>query len=151
MKLIIGSDHRGFHIKLVLQERLRKHNGQTIEWLDAGCFSAERCDYPPFAEKVARAVLAKEADGGILLCGSGVGVSIVANRFPGIYAALVWNEALARLAKEDDNANILALPADSISSEEAIHLIQAWLGATFKGGRYQQRLLMIESMDIGSR
>jgi ribose 5-phosphate isomerase B len=148
MKIIIGSDHRGFHKKLLLQE-VKEHQGEPIEWLDAGCFTAERCDYPPIAEAVAQAVLEKRADVGVLLCGSGAGVSIVANRFPGIYAALVWNQTTARLSKEDDNANVIALPADFISSEEAVDILHAWLGAAFKGGRYAKRLLMIDAMNLG--
>ena len=148
MNLIIGADHRGFHLKQIIQETLTKHEAEPIEWLDAGCFSAERCDYPPIAEKVAKAVAAKEADAGVLLCGSGVGVSIAANRFPGIYAALVWNELTARLSKEHDNANILVLPSDFISQHEAISMIHAWLGATFLEGRYHKRLVMIDEMNI---
>lgn len=146
MKLIIGSDHRGFHLKLLIQEQLRKTEAGAIEWLDAGCFSAERCDYPVFTEKVCRTVLAKEADAGVLLCGSGVGMSIAANRFPGIYAALVWNEEVARLSKEHDNANILILPANFLSAAEAIAMLRAWLKASFLRGRYEQRLAMLEEI-----
>ncbi len=148
MKLVIGSDHRGFHIKLLLQEQIRKHKDQNIEWLDAGCFSAERSDYPIFTEKVCRTILNKEADAGILLCGSGVGMAIAANRFPGIYAALVWNETVAHLSKEHDNANILILPANFISAHDAVHMVNAWLGGKFLGGRYQERITMIDGMEI---
>ncbi len=146
MKLVIGSDHRGFHMKLLLQEQIRKHEGVAIEWLDAGCFSAERCDYPIFAEKVVKTILAKDADAGILLCGSGVGMSIAANRFPGIYAALVWNETGAHLSKEHDNANVLVLPANFIAAHDAVQMVNAWLNAKFLGGRYQQRLEMIQGL-----
>ena len=83
-----------------------------------------------------------------LLCGSGVGIAIAANRFPGIYAALVWNETTAHLSKEHDNANVLVLPANFISSHEAIQMLHAWLGATFLGGRYEKRLMMIEALDV---
>lgn len=150
MKLIIGSDHRGFHLKLLLQEQLRNNRGKEITWLDAGCFSAERCDYPPFAEKVCRAILAGEAEGGILLCGSGVGISIAANRFKGIYAALVWNETTAHLSKEHDNANVLVLPANFVTAHDAVQMVSAWLGASFLGGRYEERLKMIEAMDTNA-
>ena len=145
-KIVISADHRGFHHKLQIKEQLRKHDDMAIEWLDAGSFTAERCDYPEFAIKAVREIRNGVAQCGILLCGSGNGMAIAANRFPGIYAALAWNDATARLAKEDDNANILVLPADFITSHEAISMINQWLSATFKGDRYQARLEMLEKL-----
>jgi RpiB/LacA/LacB family sugar-phosphate isomerase len=146
MKLIIGSDHRGFHMKLLIQEQIKKINGNEIEWLDAGCFSAERCDYPEFAVKVCEDVLNGSADRGILICGSGIGMAITANRYPGIYAALVWNESVARLSKEHEDANVLVLPSDFIATEDAVSMIKAWLSAQFLGGRYKSRLEMVDTL-----
>ena len=89
-------------------------------------------------------VLQGVAHEGIFVCGSGVGPSIAANRFKGIYAALCWNQEVARFAKEKNGANILILPADYLTLEQAFLIIEAWVGATFKGGRYQERLNMID-------
>lgn len=147
MKIAIGTDHRGFHMKLLLKEQLRTFKEQPIEWLDAGCFTAQRCDYPEFAVKVCQEVLKGTADCGVLICGSGVGMSIAANRFSGIYAALVWHEETAKLAKEHDGANVLVLPSDFVSTHDALAMVRAWLNASFLGGRYQARLTMIDSRE----
>jgi ribose 5-phosphate isomerase B len=145
MKIVIGADHRGFHIKLLLKESLQKVDGKSIEWLDAGCFTAERCDYPEFAKKAVAEIKNGDADLGVLICGSGIGMAIAANRFPGIYAGLAWNETTAHLAREHDGANVLVLPADFISSHDALAMVTAWLKAKFLGGRYQKRLEMIDA------
>lgn len=144
MKIALGTDHRGF----VLKELLKKNAyiaGKEITWIDCGAYDATRSDYPVFVSKVCAALDSKSADYGILLCGSGVGMSIAANRHPGIFAALAWNPDVARQCKEDDNANVLVLPADFISENQMMAMIAAWLGATFKGGRYQERIKMIDT------
>jgi ribose 5-phosphate isomerase B len=151
LKIVIGSDHRGFHHKLLIAEQMKKFNGAQIEWLDAGCFTAERCDYPEFAAKAVAEIKKNDVEYGVLICGSGVGMSIAANRYPGIYAALAWDELTARLAKEHDGANILVLPADFISSHTAVAMIEAWLNAKFLGGRYQKRLEILEELVATSR
>jgi len=143
MKIALGADHRGFALK----EQLKKHTqlaGISIEWFDMGAYDAQRSDYPLFVRKVCEELLKGSVDAGILLCGSGVGMSIAANRYPGVYAALVWNEDVARMSKEDDNANVLVLPADFIFEAQMIGIISAWLRASSKGGRYQERLGMID-------
>lgn len=140
MKIFIGSDHRGFVLKEKLKQAFPK-----VEWHDVGTDSDQkRVDYPVFAKRVCTALLEGKADLGILICGSGVGVSIAANRNPGIYTALAWEPAIARISREHDNANILALPADYISFDVAIDTVKAWLDAGFAGGRYQERLAMID-------
>lgn len=144
MKIALGADHRGF----VLKELLKKHTaiaGYIIEWIDLGAHDSVRSDYPVYVDKVCDAMLNKSADLGVMLCGSGVGMSIAANRYPGIYAALAWNQEVARMSKEDDNANALVLPADFLSEVQVLAIVAAWLGAQFKGGRYQERLSMIDS------
>jgi ribose 5-phosphate isomerase B len=142
LKIAIGSDHRGYLHKAVIQQGVTFET-KRIEWIDVGCFSAERTDYPPFAYDVVQAMKSKRADVGILLCGSGVGMAIAANRFDTIYAAVVWDKQTAARSKEEDNANILSLPADYITPEQAVEMVIVWLNAEFLGDRYQKRLEMI--------
>lgn len=143
--IAIGADHRGFAMKEYLKKEC-KFFDSTLTWLDVGVYSEERSDYPLFAIKVAQAVLQKNAHVGVLLCGSGVGMAIAANRFPGIYAGLAWNEDVARQAKEDDKVNVLVLPSDYIDNEKARAMLVAWLGAEFKHKRYAQRIAMIDAI-----
>lgn len=145
MNIAIGTDHRGFTIK----QQLLKYNyaaGHNIHWVDVGCHDSERCDYPQYAVSVVEEVVGGRADRGVLLCGSGVGMSIVANRFAGIYAALVWHEEVARQSHEHDKSNILVLPADYISIEQARTMIAVWLAAAFKGGRHEDRIAQIDAL-----
>ena len=144
MKLVIGTDHRGFNIKQYLVS-LKKIGLHEISWLDIGTDNEERVDYPLYAERAANSLLKNEVNGGVLLCGTGVGMSIATNRFDGIYAALVWNENVASRAKKEDGANILVLPADYLDNARAVSLIQSWLDADFLGGHYQDRLNQIDS------
>jgi len=145
MKIVVATDHRGFALKEWLkQQKVATH--EPVSWIDIGCFTAERCDYPPFAIEAAGYILQKKASHAILLCGTGIGMAIVANRFVGIYAGLVWNEEVARKSKEDDNCNVLVLPADYIDNKQMLSCINAWLSATFKGGRYQERIDMIDKI-----
>jgi ribose 5-phosphate isomerase B len=138
MKIAIGTDHHGVTLKNYIIDTLT-----DVEWLDKGAFDQERTDYPLYADLVVASLLHHEADAGILLCGSGVGMSIAANRHDGIFAALVWNTDVARLAKEHDNANIIVLPADFIQAQDAVAMIRAWKKSCFLGGRYQERVAMI--------
>ena len=142
MKISIGADHRGFKLKAFIINYFKE-----IQWTDVGTDSEERTNYPPFAQKVCHDVLTGRVDCGIVICGSGVGVSMAANRFKGIYAALCWDPEVAKHAREYDGANVLALPANFITSEIAIDIINAWIDAKFKGGIYQKRLDMIEEME----
>jgi ribose 5-phosphate isomerase B len=143
MKITIGADHRGFDHKEFIKQHLKILN-DTIEWIDVGAYNKVRSDYPVFVEKACGSMLIGQAQKGILICGSGVGMAIAANRYPHIYAALVWNEEVARQSKADDNANVVVLPADFISLEQGVSIVESWLHATFKGGRYQERLDMID-------
>lgn len=135
MKLAIGCDHAGFSLKEFL-----KLNFNTIEWLDKGCFSADSVDYPDFAHAVARSIEDKETELGILICGSGNGISIAANKHAGIRAAIAWKPELASLARQHNDANILSLPARFISELEAVEIVRAFLDASFEGGRHQTRV-----------
>ncbi|MFT6765271.1 MAG: ribose 5-phosphate isomerase B [Alteromonas naphthalenivorans] len=141
MKIAIGTDHRGFELKNHL---IQSMHIDSIVWVDVGCESANNCDFPLYAQEVAKKVQDKKVDGGVLLCGSGVGMSIAANRFKGVYAALAWNIEIAKLSKEHDNANILVLPTSYISLDDALAMIRVWYKAKFLGGRYQERLTMID-------
>jgi ribose 5-phosphate isomerase B len=141
MRISIGADHRGFALKNFIINYFKEY-----QWIDVGTNSQERIDYPPFAQKVCRDVLEGRADCGIVICGSGIGVSIAANRFKGIYAALCWDPEVARHAREYDGANVLALPANFVEPELTIDIVNAWTGAEFKGGIYQKRLDMIEDI-----
>ena len=142
MHIAIGSDHRGFLLKQYL---IQDTFSQEIRWHDVGCYSLDICDYPIFAQKVCKLLLHESIDYGVLICGSGIGMSIAANRFRGIYAALAWNVDIARASKEDDNANILVFPADFISLQDGHDMMESWLNAVFKGGHHADRLIMIDS------
>jgi len=143
-KIAIAADHHGYNIKeyLVLLNNIGDHE---VLWIDSGTFNKERADYPSYAEKVARLVQNHEVDCGLLLCGTGIGMSIAANRFKKIFAALVWCEEVARRSKREDNSNILVLPADYLDNEQALILVLAWLDSEFLEGHYVKRLEQIES------
>lgn len=146
--IAIGADHRGF----VLKQHIigsTEYGEYIITWRDVGTDSEDRTDYPLYTHKVVELVLQGTVDYGILTCGSGIGVSIAANRFRGIYAGIVWNETIAQRAKEHDNVNILILPADYIDTQQAQDCITAWLTAEFKKGRYLERLKMIDGTKKG--
>lgn len=144
MKIVIAADHRGFQLKKYILTYNILAN-LKIEWYDVGTYSQERTDYPIFAQKAVESIYQNKAEKGIIICGSGIGMAIAANRFEKIYAGVVWNEDIARVAKEDDNVNVLVLPSDFINPELAINIITAWLLAKFKDERYAQRLEMIDT------
>ena len=137
MKIAIGSDHGGFELKQALIPFLQ---GRDIEVADAGTYSTDSVDYPEFAEAVALLVVHGEADAGIVICGTGIGISIAANKVPGIRAALVTTPHMAELAKQHNNANILALGGRILSVETAEACVAAWLDASYEGDRHQRRL-----------
>ena len=141
MKISIGSDHRGYDLKKHFRETFKGY-----EWHDVGCYSLERTDYPIYAFKVCNAIKNGEAHVGVLICGSGVGMAIAANRFKEIYAALCCNKKMARVAREDDGTNVLVIPSDFITTECATEMFRVWIEAQFKGGRYQARLDMIDEL-----
>jgi ribose 5-phosphate isomerase B len=138
MKIAIGSDHRGFFQK----EYIKKECLYT--WIDVGTYTDERTDYPLYVTPVVEHMLSHSVDYGVLLCSTGIGMAIAANRHSSIYAAVVWNSTIARLSKEDDNCNLLVLPSDYITDQEAVVCISTWLSARFKEGRYSKRLAMID-------
>lgn len=141
--IAIGTDHRGYVIKNLLIRNT--HSDQySINWIDLGCNTSERCDYPPYAKAVVDAMRSGKAQLGILLCGSGVGMAIAANRFKGIYAALAWNEQIAIQSRADDASNILVIPADHVTYQQVLGMVRAWLSTQPKGGRYAERVSQID-------
>lgn len=136
-KLAIGADHAGFELKETLKKWLLK-NGFAVH--DFGTHSAESADYPDFAHPVASAVEKQEFDLGLLVCGSANGVAITANKHQGIRAAICWNEELASLARQHNNANVLCLPARFISVELAEMILDRFLNTSFEGGRHARRV-----------
>lgn len=146
IKIAIGADHRGFAHKEAIKKSLCVNN-LSIEWLDVGTYSSDRCDYPVYASRVAELVSTGVAGRGIVMCGSGIGMAIVANRYHGVYAAQVWNVEVARFAAEHDNANILSIPSDFVSVQESLLMISVWLQVKFLGGRYQKRLDLIDQIE----
>jgi ribose 5-phosphate isomerase B len=140
MKIAIGSDHAAFKLKEVLKKHLIS-KGYEIK--DYGSYSEERVDYPDFAHPVATAIENKEYDFGLLLCGSGNGINMTANKHKGIRAALCWNAEIAQLARAHNDANILTLPARFISEEEAIKCVDVFYSTLFEGGRHTDRISKI--------
>ena len=145
MKIALGSDHGGFSLKQSLIPMLQ---ARDIQVADAGTENdVDSVDYPDFAERVALLVTHGEADAGILVCGTGIGISIAANKVPGIRAALVTDAFMARMAREHNNANILVLGGRVLDEQKACDLVAAWLDATFEGGRHQGRLDKITELE----
>jgi len=142
--IVIGSDHGGLNLKAALRSYLDRR-GFTVS--DAGTDSDASVDYPDFGLKVAESVAAGTADLGVLICGTGIGMSIAANKVPGIRAALVTDVFMARMAKEHNNANILVLGGRVLDEQKACDLVGAWLDATFEGGRHQGRLDKITEIE----
>lgn len=141
MHIAIGSDHAGFPLKQAIKEILEKSGHQVV---DLGCPSLERVDYPQVALSLARKVSKKEFERGILVCGSGIGVSIAANRIKGARAALCSEPLSARLSREHNDANILCLGARLIGEGMAGEILAAFLDTPFSGGRHQQRIEMLD-------
>jgi RpiB/LacA/LacB family sugar-phosphate isomerase len=142
-KLVIGGDHAGLELKSILIEALKADN---YEILDCGTFSAESVDYPDFAQKVATVVLENKIMG-IIICGTGIGISIAANKIPGIRAALCYNLETASLAREHNDANIIALGARMLDTQLAIDIVKTFLVTEFAAGRHQRRVDKITQME----
>ena len=144
MKIALGADHAGFPLKEKIKEFLQN---KGYEVLDMGTHSAESVHYPNFAEKVARAVQKGEADRGILICGTGIGMSITANKFKGIRAALCTNEYMARMSRRHNDANVLCLGERVLGVELALSIVEAWLEEEFEGGRHEVRVKLISDIE----
>ena len=144
MKIVLGSDHAGFELKADLRDYLVEQN---IAIFDMGVAEEIPADYPEIARAVAEKISQKEFERGILICGSGIGMSIVANRFPGVRAALCHDLYTARMSREHNDANLLVLGGRLIGKGLAREMIKVWLESVFQGGNHQRRLDQIESLD----
>jgi ribose 5-phosphate isomerase B len=133
----IGADHAGFNLKGKIIQFLES---KGYEVKDFGCFSEDSIDYPDFAHPVAEMVEENTGMLGILICGSGNGINMTANKHKGIRSALCWNAEIAALARQHNDANIVALPARFISEQEALEIVETFLGTAFEGGRHQRRI-----------
>ncbi len=146
--IAIGSDHGGLELKEAIVKALASR-GLDVD--DFGTDNGESVDYPDFAEKVAGAVSRGEIKQGILVCGTGIGMSIVANKFPGVRAALATDEFMAQMAKEHNDANILVLGGRVLAEEKAVKMVNTWLDSSYEGGRHQRRLDKIAQVESAVR
>jgi ribose 5-phosphate isomerase B len=144
MKIAIGADHAGFEEKEKLKKTL---DALGVEYEDLGTNSTESVDYPDFGAKVGRAVSSGEFEQGIVVCGSGIGIAIAANKIDGVRAAQAWNEETARLAREHNDANVLSIGARVIPEEEIPKIVRAWFDAKFEGGRHAKRVEKITELE----
>ena len=142
--ILIASDHAGYALKQRLESWLRER-GYTVR--DLGTDSDASTDYADYAHPLAQQVSDGMAQRGVLLCGTGLGMSYVANRYPHVRAAVAWTPEIAELARRHNNANVLALPARSLSEEQARQILERWLDTPFDGGRHERRIEKIERED----
>ncbi|HKY63858.1 MAG TPA: ribose 5-phosphate isomerase B [bacterium] len=144
MKLVIASDHGGFHLK---QSILKLLDSRKISYVDLGVASEDSVDYPDYAAKVAESLAKHEVDGGILVCGTGIGMAITANKYKGVRAAVVTDPFTAQMSKEHNDANVIALGGRVLDDAKAAAAVQAWLDAKFQAGRHQRRLEKIAEIE----
>ena len=142
--IAIGCDHGGYKLK---EEIKRYLDEKEIEYKDLGCMSEESVDYPNIAKEVSEEVQSGKCDRGILICRSGIGMSIVANKFKGIRCTPCYTEEMAKFAKLHNDSNILALGADNTTVSDAICILRMWLATEFEGGRHAERLQLIEEIE----
>lgn len=147
MKVAIAADHAGFEEKEKVKKVL---DSLGVEYEDLGTNSTDSVDYPDYAEKVGKAIESGEAEQGILVCGSGIGVAIAANKMHGVRAAQAWNEETARLARQHNNANVLTIGARVIPEEEIPKIVKSWFEADFEGGRHERRVEKIMKLESES-
>lgn len=144
MKISLGADHAGFELKNQIKQHLER---KGLEVRDEGTNSDDSVDYPDFARLVAHDVAGKRADLGILVCGSGIGMAISANKVPGIRAANVSSEYEAQMSREHNDANVLALGARILSADQALAIVDKWLSTGFAGGRHERRVEKIAAIE----
>jgi ribose 5-phosphate isomerase B len=142
-RVLIGSDHAGFALKKILIGALEREGYEAV---DVGCTNEESCDYPRYAADLCDRIRSGEASRGILICGTGLGMSITANRFPGIRAALCTTEFHARMSRAHNDANVLIIGGRITGPEPAVAILKTWLAVPFEGGRHQRRIDLIEGV-----
>jgi ribose 5-phosphate isomerase B len=143
-KIAIGSDHAGYEGK---ERAKREIEALGLEVADKGAVSTDSVDYPDFGAAVGRAVASGEAERGVLMCGSGIGIAMAANKVPGVRAAVCWNEETARLAREHNDANVLCIGARLIDPDLAARMIRVFLETDFAGGRHARRVEKLKELD----
>lgn len=144
-KIVVGSDHGGYALKEIIINHLKK---KKYELIDVGTYSEDRVDYPDFAEKAARMVASEEAKMGILICKTGIGMSIAANKIKGIRAANVNYIYTAKLSRKHNYANIITIGSKILKPEKAIKIIESWLNTEFEGGRHRRRIEKISKLEL---
>ena len=143
--IVIASDHAGVALKTRIVRLLREELGYEVA--DLGAFSEDSVDYPDYGAKVGEAVSTGQAERGVLICGTGIGMSIIANKFHGVRAALCHNELTARLSREHNDANVLVLGERVLGSDVALHIVRQWFETPFEGGRHQRRVDKIAEIE----
>lgn len=141
MKIAVASDHAGFEMKEFIIQYLKNKNFEVI---DLGTNSPDSVNYPDYADKMAAHILSKKADLGVLVCGTGVGISIRANRHKGIRAAVLYSDEVAEMAKKHNNANVMVFGGRTMAKEDVLHRIDVFLNTDFEGGRHQMRIDMMD-------
>lgn len=144
MKIAIASDHRGYEAKELIKSLLKKTGHEVV---DFGTSESKSCDYPDYAVPACKAVASGEADNGILICGSGIGMSIAANKVKGIRAALCQDEMFVQTAREHNNANVLCLPAMLVNDSLLSRIVDSWLNTPFQGGRHERRVEKLQEIE----
>ena len=145
MKIVVGSDHAAYELKEAIKEKLTAEGHEVI---DVGCDSTESVDYPKYGHAVGRTVASGEAERGIAVCGSGIGISIACNKVPGIRAALCTSVEMAEMCRRHNNANVVCMGARMISQELAFDIIDKWMTTDFEGGKHLRRINEIEDLDF---
>ncbi len=143
MRIAVGSDHAGFQLKQTLAERLRDLGHDVV---DCGTHSEDRVDYPDFGAAVGRTVASGDAEGGLCVCGSGIGIAMAANKIAGIRAATVHDATSARLAREHNDANVICIGERLTGQQVALDALDAWLEAEFEGGRHEGRVAKLDAL-----
>jgi ribose 5-phosphate isomerase B len=144
MKISTGSDHRGLHQRSVIGSALAELGH---EWVDLGTMTEEPCDYPDIAKKLGQSVANGQTAMGILVCGTGIGMSIAANKVRGVRAALCVDEATAALSRQHNNANVLCLPGDNFDDDQLRAMVKTWLSSAHEGGRHERRVAKVIEME----
>ena len=144
MKITLGSDHRGYRLKGAVEQFVA---ARGIEAIDVGTFSEESVDYPDYGGPAAEKVSRGECERGIVICGSGIGMSIVANKYPHVRAALCHDVQSAEMSRKHNDSNVLSLAADKIDKPLALNIVKVWLETEFEGGRHQKRIDKITTIE----
>ena len=149
MKIILASDHRGVSVRDTILEYLQTQSEHTVVLIDEQ--TAGSTDYPDIAAMAAQAISLGTADYGILICGTGIGTCIVANKFPGVRAAPCHNEVVAELSRKHNDSNVLCLSGDLLGERSSVAVVEAWLTAQFEGGRHSARLEKIHRLEVANK